>query len=88
MLPLVRRKRRKESGWEREVVKRHRVRGSETPADGRNEREAPGGEGRKATGRGDEQEEEACARTSEGERTGARPRGHEGDGSRERETKE
>lgn len=27
MLPLVRRKRRKESGWEREVVKRHQCAG-------------------------------------------------------------
>lgn len=70
MLPLVWRKRRKESGWEREVVKRHRRaegRRRAPPHAGQNETGTRVGDAGRPRGRGDE-----GVRASQGERTGRR----------------
>lgn len=82
MLPLVRRKRRKESGWEREVVKRQRCAEGRHRAPGRTRgkhmaaKEVRSREGKKARGRTSEREREG-----ERERVIKKERGERSEGT-------
>lgn len=79
---LVRRKRRKESGWEREVVKRHRCAGARRrPTDGTRGKRSRATEERWGEEGAEHDEEKACAKERETERAPE-------DSSREREAKE